>query len=268
MVFGDRESAAGGNDIPKMSGLVVAGAADPGPGGRNVANPLLADGWQNQNQLRRDVQQDTGITRSVIARRMSYVSENYHAWSDELARVSLGVALVSLTRGINAQDLVHFLHLAQGNMYLRSHSGQTYLYENGAPRLFNCATPESVLQRRKEYASYVEGCPWCVDQIPPHMEEIDIFAAPGRLFRSITSQCRSRDTGESAIGEITEGVLPRRAKRKRPWISMDGPEIATSCGPLDEKAIFYALMYSSMGRWGRSGNSEGRIIKRGVRRMS
>ena len=75
MVFGDQESASGSNDIPQASGLIVAGEADPGPEGRNVMNQLLADGWQNQNHLRRDVQTDADLTRSVIARRMSFVAE-------------------------------------------------------------------------------------------------------------------------------------------------------------------------------------------------
>ena len=89
---------------------------------------------------------------------MSFVAENYPALSGELARVALGVSLMSLMREINAQDLVHFLHLAQENMYLRPHTGQTYLYENGAFMRFNGVMPGSVLQRCNEYASYVEGC--------------------------------------------------------------------------------------------------------------
>ena len=169
---------------------------------------------------------------------MSFVAENYPALSGELARVALGVSLMSLMREINAQDLVHFLHLAQENMYLRPHTGQTYLYENGAFRLFNGVMPESVLQRRKEYESYVEGCLWRIDRISPRRGEVEILSSMGRLFRSIASHCRSRDTTESAFGEIIEGGLPRRAKRKRPRLSMDGPEITTSRGPLDEKEIF------------------------------
>ena len=116
MVFGDQESAAGSNNIPQMSSLIVSGEADPGPGGRDVTNRLLADGWQNQDHLRTDVQPDTDITRSVISRMMSFVAENYPARSGELARLALGVSLMSLTREINAQHLVHFAHLAQGNI--------------------------------------------------------------------------------------------------------------------------------------------------------
>ena len=249
MVFGDHESSAGRNAIPQISSLVVGGEADLGPGGSNVTSRLLEDGWQNQNHLRRDVHPDTDLERSVIARRMSYVTENYPERSDELARVALGVALVCLTMEINSQDLVHFLHLAQGDMYLRSHACQTYLYENGAFRLFNGVMPGHVLQRCKDYASYVEGCLWCIDKIFPHMDEVDIFAAMGRLFRAITSHCRSGATADPAHGGITDGYLPRGAKIKRPWLSMDGPEITTSRYPLEEKEIFPALMYLSLDRW-------------------
>ena len=188
MVFGDRESATGSDDVPKMSTPISTNEADLLPGRGGVTSQLLADGWQDQNHLRRDVQPDDDLALSVIARRMSYVAANFPEWPEELARVALGVALVSLTREMNVQDLVHFLHLAHGNMRLRPHSGQTYMYGNGAFRLFNGAMPGSVLQRCKDYASYVDGCIWRIDKICPRRDEVAIFAATGRLFRAIASR--------------------------------------------------------------------------------
>ena len=98
MVFGDHESAAGSNAVQQISSLVVEREAELGQGGRNVTDRLLEDGWQDRNHLRRDAHPETDIDRSAIARMMSYVAENYPEWSEELARVSLGVALMSLTR--------------------------------------------------------------------------------------------------------------------------------------------------------------------------
>ena len=71
---------------------------------------------------------------------------------------------MSVACEIAAHDLVHFLHLAQGGAYLRPHSGQTFLYENGAFRLFDGVMPESVIQRRKEYSAYVEGHLWRIEK--------------------------------------------------------------------------------------------------------
>ena len=108
--------------------------------------------------LTADVQPDADLTRVVVSRRMQYVQTHYTSWSEGLARVALGVILMSTANSIKMQDMVHFLHLAQGSNYLRSHGGQTYFFDNGAFRLFDGVIPESVLQRCAEFDSFVEGC--------------------------------------------------------------------------------------------------------------
>ena len=131
---------------------------------QDVTHRFLNSGKPNSLHMRSEIQPDSDLTWSVIARRSRYVKENFPSRSADLARIALGVVLMSVTREITAQDLVHFLHLAQGGAYLRSHAGQTFLYENGAFRLFNGVMPESVIQRCKEYSAYVEGCLWCIEK--------------------------------------------------------------------------------------------------------
>ena len=103
-----------------------------------------------------DVQPDADLTRIVVDRRMQYVTTHYASWSEGISRVALGVVLMSATKEITTRDMVHFLHLAQGNSYLRSREGQTYLFDYGALRLFSGVVPESALQRCAEFAPYVE----------------------------------------------------------------------------------------------------------------
>ena len=71
-----------------------------------------------------------------------------------------------------------------------SHSGQTFLYENGAFRLPDGVAPESAPRRRMGCASYVEGCLWCIDKKSASRNEADICAELGMLFRAITSHVR------------------------------------------------------------------------------
>ena len=71
-----------------------------------------------------------------------------------------------------------------------SRSGQTFLCGDGAFRLPNGVTPESVLHRCREYASYVEGRLWCIDKKSASRNEADICAELGMLFRAITSHVR------------------------------------------------------------------------------
>ena len=124
-------------------------------GGSYVIDSLLAAGRKDCTNLHRDVQADTYATAAVIPRRMTYATQEYPSWTDALTRVALGVVLLVIARDIEACDLAHFLHLSVGDMYLRSHSDQTYMYENGAFVPFNGVIPESLPRRCKEYAEYV-----------------------------------------------------------------------------------------------------------------
>ena len=107
--------------------------------------------------LREDEQPDSDLTKCVVARRMLLVASKYPKWPEFIRRVALGVLLMSTTRDINMQEMVHFLYLSQGDTHIRSHEGQAFLYDNGAFRLFNGVMPESVLQRSREYAEIADG---------------------------------------------------------------------------------------------------------------
>ena len=146
---------------------------------------------------------------------MRYVVENYPSWPNEIARVALGVVLMSLTNDITSKGLVHFLHLAQGGVYLRSHYGKTFLYGNGAFRLSNGVMPESVLQRCKDYDSYVEGILWRIGERCESRNGEDIFADVGSMFRAITTCVRRGGDGDtqSEAGGVRAGT--RGGKRKR-----------------------------------------------------
>ena len=93
---------------------------------------------------------------------------------------------MSTAKEINAQRKAHFLHLAQGVGLLRSNDGDTYLYENGAPRLFKGLNPESAMQRCDEFPSFVDGCLWCIENTCNSRSELDIYASLEKLFRDIT----------------------------------------------------------------------------------
>ena len=101
---------------------------------------------------------------------------------------ALAVVLLSSTRAIDVCDLAHFIHLSVGNMYPRPHPGQTYVYENGAFRLFNGVAPASLFQRCKAYADYVEGRICRIEKIPPRTDEGEISDAIDLLFQPITSR--------------------------------------------------------------------------------
>ena len=191
------------------------------------------------DHLMADVQPDVDLTRVVVARRMQYVQTHCPSWAEGVARVALGVAHMSTVNSIKMQDMVHFLHLAQGGNYLRSHGGQTYLFENGAFRLFNGVIPESVPQRCSEYASFVEGCLWLIDQKCPSREEKDIYDALGRLFRAATLSANRGVAPEGA--PLSNGEDPRGVKRMRQWISMDIDEVLPTYSQLPEKEIYTAL---------------------------
>ena len=144
-----------------------------------------------------------------------------------------------------------------------SHSCQTFSCENGAFRLPNGVMPESAPHRRREYASCVEGCLWCIEKKRSSRNEADIFAELGRLFRAITSHVRVG--GGSDANHSSDDVAgdPRGKKRRRPWLTMEESEIQPSSDMLSDLNIFEALMYLSLDKWGseqRFGGSQSKTL--------
>ena len=80
----------------------------------DVTRRFLNNCKPNSTHMRREIHPDSDTAWSVIARRNRYVKDNYPSRSADLTRIALGVVLMSVTREITAQDLVHFPHLAQG----------------------------------------------------------------------------------------------------------------------------------------------------------
>ena len=78
-------------------------------------------------------------------------------WGDGLVRVALGVLPMSTAKEVNFQGAARLLHLAQDGNVIRSRDGNTYLYGNGAFRLFKWITPESTIQRCEESPAFAEG---------------------------------------------------------------------------------------------------------------
>ena len=123
MDVGSSEHASGVNGIKNTETMVVVGDGDACTGdssscGVDVVNHLLGDGESHRPHLIWEIQPDLDLTRSVIDRRMRYVEENYPSWSNEIARVALGVAPMILKNDITPHGRAHFLHLAQGEFSL------------------------------------------------------------------------------------------------------------------------------------------------------
>ena len=195
------------SDSDKMAPFPLAPCMDVHPGisragGSYLINRLFAEGWQGCTNLHRDVQTDAYATDDVIARKMTFASQAYPSWTYALTREALGVVLPISAREIEVRDLAHFLHLAVGHMYLRSHSDQTYMYENGALMPLNGVMPESLFPRCKEYAAYVEGCVCRLGIIfRGKTDEGEIPDAIDLLFRPITSQVSFSEEGApGAVG--------------------------------------------------------------------
>ena len=100
---------------------------------------------------------------------------------------------MSTAKEINAQGLAHFLHLAQGGNVMRPRDGNTYLYENGASRLFKGIIPESAIQRCDEFSAFFEGCLWSIEDTCKSRSDADIYESVGKLFLAIT---------EEGVGEL------------------------------------------------------------------
>ena len=70
---------------------------------------------------------------------------------------------------------------------IRTHGGQTFLYENGAFQLFAGVAPEYMISRRKVYAECVDGGMWCIwNRGDSPRADDDIFDAMDRVYLSIS----------------------------------------------------------------------------------
>ena len=58
------------------------------------------------DHLMTDVQPDADIARIVVGRMMQYVRTHYTSWSEGLARVALGVILMSTANSIKTHDMI------------------------------------------------------------------------------------------------------------------------------------------------------------------
>ena len=247
MVFGGDPSSSSNRNIRGDAGGEVCPAKVPHMGDvLGGAHPLPDAPWDH---LTYDVLPDADLTRIVVDRRMQYVTSHYSAWSEGLSRVALGVALMSTTEEITMRDMVHFLHLAQENSFPRSHEGQTYLFDNGAFRLFNGVAPESVLQSCAEFAPYVEGCLWSIDKKCSIRDELEIYEALGRLFRAITIASRREETPNGLDAQSADVGVARGTKRRRPWLSIEDAEVHPMSGPLAKREIYNALRDYSLDKW-------------------
>ena len=199
--------------------------------------------------LREDAHPDAELTKCVVALRMLLVESKCPQWPEFIRRVALGVLLMSTTRDINMQEMVHFPNLSQGDTHLRSREWQTFLYDNGAFRLFNGVMPESVLQRSREYAEIVEGCLWYLGRRPVSREEAKIIAELDTVFRAITIE--SADDSSAELGGSGVGVeeAPRGIKRKRTWLAPPSGDIANLPDELGESKIICALREHALEMW-------------------
>ena len=135
MVYGEDRSSSS-----RIDAISVGNGQSPHmgkPSARFITIGELIDASRtNRAHLSRDVHPDADLARIVGDRSKKFATEKYELWTEGLVRIALGAALMSAAKEINAQGQVRFLHLAQGGNAMRSHDGNTFLYENGAFRLF------------------------------------------------------------------------------------------------------------------------------------
>ena len=70
--------------------------------GVDVVNRLLGVGGSHRSHLIREIHPELDLTMSVIDRRMRYVEVNDPSWSNEIARIAMGVVLMRLTKVITS----------------------------------------------------------------------------------------------------------------------------------------------------------------------
>ena len=196
---------------------------------------------------------DQHRTKSVAGRRMQYVREVYGHWADNLASIALGVVLMSTTREATVQEQVHFLYLALGGNFLRSHSGQTYIYEDGAFHLFNGVAPEYMISRCKEFAESVEGGILRIGKRGgTSRSEADIFAALDRAYKSISapeSVCGESPLLRSASFDNIDGERRGVKRKTRPWLEVDTANAPSLGGPINEAKVAEELILLTLDIW-------------------
>ena len=147
------------------------------------------------------------------------------------------------------REMIHFLHPSQGNAHLRPHDGQTFLYDNGAFRLFNGVIPESVLLRCRAYAALAEWRLWCLAKKPAPRGDGGILQAMDFLSRSIAEPSRNAQSADLEDTGVAPDAQQRGVKRRRPWSELPGDHVALSTGDLGEKEVIYALRELSLDKW-------------------
>ena len=88
-------------------------------------------------------------TKCIVSRGTNYLRRTYGHWTDDMRRIATGVVLMSTTRDANVQEQARFLQLSLGGPPHRTHGGQTFLYEDGAPQLFFGVAPGHPISRCK-----------------------------------------------------------------------------------------------------------------------
>ena len=148
---------------------------------------------------------------------------------------------MSTTQDINMREMVHFPCLSQGDTHLRSRGWPTFLYDNGAFRIFNGVMPESVVRRCREYAEIVDGCLRWLGKRPVPSEEAEIIAALDSVFRAINNESPNDSPVERADSGLCVDENPLGIKRMRTWMSPPAGDCANLPTTLDGEKIFYAV---------------------------
>ena len=92
-------------------------------------------------------QTDYHRAKSIVDRRTHYTQRTRGHWSDDMRRIAMGVVIMRTTREVNAQEKVQFPHIAFGVTMIRTHGGQTFFRDDGAPHLFVGVAPVYMISR-------------------------------------------------------------------------------------------------------------------------
>ena len=237
------DSTEGGEDAPAICTAAVADT-DSEDAGRfdNLFMSISSAGRTFYAEERPDQHR----IKSVVARRARYVREMYSDWTDNMVDIALGVVLMSTTREANVQEQVRFLYLALGGSYLRSHRGQTFIYEDGAFRLFNGVVPEYMVSRCKEYAECVEGGMWCIGKRgDTSRSEADIFAATDRAYKCISAEEDSNAIAGDVSGlNVNIDGERRGVERQRKWLNAEPGDAPVDRARINEGNLSVSLSCS------------------------
>ena len=197
-IIAEKTTHGDGNDAGIMGNLFKA--ISPG------SHKFAADGKPDQNRA-----------KSAVGRRMQYVRDAYIDLEDNMACISLGVVLMVATMG--GQGEVHFLYLALGGDFPRSHRDQRFLYGDGSLHLFSGEDPEYMISRRKEYAECFEFGMWRIGKRgDTSRPEADIFADMDSSYKAISapdSGDRAEDVGGANVNTDGEWRGPKGKRNGR-----------------------------------------------------